>query len=100
MTLLTLLILTVCRMYVVCGLCNEPCSPQSLWGSVAEYQSMDSKGMRFDSTWGLRTFSLPHAYDKTTKHLSLTFEKFVNLLPLVCKMIETERRCSLLLKYT
>ena len=50
MTLLTLLILAVRRMYVVCGLRNEPCSPQSLWGSVAEYRSMDSKGVRFDST--------------------------------------------------
>ena len=30
-----------------------------------------SEGLRFDSSWGLRFFSLSHARDKTKKHLSL-----------------------------
>ena len=43
----------------------------SLCGSVVEHGSAESEGLRFDSSWGLRIFSLSHARDKTKKHLSL-----------------------------
>ena len=42
--------------------------PRSLWslcGSVVEHWSAESEGLRFDSSWGLRIFSLSNAYDKT-----------------------------------
>ena len=42
-----------------------PCSLGSLLGSVVEHWSAESEGLRFDSSWGLRIFSLSHAYDKT-----------------------------------
>ena len=34
-------------------------------------KDLTSDGLRFDSSWGLRIFSLSHARDKTKKHLSL-----------------------------
>ena len=34
-------------------------------GSVVEHWSAESEGLRFDSSWGLRIFSLSHAHDKT-----------------------------------
>ena len=37
-------------------------------GSVVEHRSMESKGLRFDSLWGLRIFSLSHTRDETKKH--------------------------------
>ena len=40
----------------------------SLCGSVVEHRSAESEGLRFDSLWGIRTFSLSHARDKTKKH--------------------------------
>ena len=42
---------------------------RNLWlsGRASERKS---KGLRFDSSWGLRIFSLSHAPDKTKKHLS------------------------------
>ena len=36
-----------------------------------QHQSMESEGLRFNSSWGLRIFSLSHARDKTKKHVSL-----------------------------
>ena len=42
-----------------------PCSLWSLLGSVVEHWSAESEGLRFDSSWGLRIFSLSNAYDKT-----------------------------------
>ena len=32
-----------------------------------EHRSAESKGLRFDSSWGLRFFLLSHARDKTKK---------------------------------
>ena len=34
---------------------------------ITIHQSAESKGLRFDSSWGLRIFSLSHARDKTKK---------------------------------
>ena len=48
-------------------LCNRPCSPRSLCGSVVKYRRAKSEGLRFDSQRGLRSFSLSHARDKTKK---------------------------------
>ena len=56
MTILTLLILAVCRMCVIYELCNGLCSPQSLCGSVVEHQSVESKGLRFNSSWNSEFF--------------------------------------------
>ena len=36
----------------------------------------ESEGLRFDSLWGLKIFSLSHARDKTKKHLSLKKERY------------------------
>ena len=36
-------------------------------GSVVEHRSVESEGLRFDSSWRLRIFSLSHARDKTKK---------------------------------
>ena len=36
----------------------------NLCGSVVEHQSLESEGLRFDSSWGLRVFPLSHACDK------------------------------------
>ena len=33
--------------------------------SVVEHWSVESEGLRFDSSWGLRIFSLSHAHYKT-----------------------------------
>ena len=56
MTLSTLLILTVC---FVIDLAHHRVS------------RAESEGLRFDFTWGLRSFSLSHARDETRKYLSL-----------------------------
>ena len=37
----------------------------SLCGSVVEHRSAESKGLSFDSSWGLKSFSLSHACDQT-----------------------------------
>ena len=39
---------------------------ESLWLS-GRALSAESEGLRFDSSWGLRIFSLSHARDKTKK---------------------------------
>ena len=44
---------------------NRPRSPWSFCCSVVEHWSAESEGLRFDSSWGLRIFSLSHAHDKT-----------------------------------
>ena len=49
-------------------------------GSVVEHWSAESKGLRFDSSWGLRIFSLSHTCDKTKKNLSI-FLYWVQKLP-------------------
>ena len=36
---------------------------ESLW--LSGHRSVESEGLRFDSSWGLRIFSLSHARDKT-----------------------------------
>ena len=48
---------------------RPPLTEESLWlsGRATERKS---EGLRFDSSWGLRIFSLSHARDKTKKHLS------------------------------
>ena len=58
MSLSTLLIPAVCRTPVIYELCNGPCSPLSLCGSVVEHESTKHEGLRFDSSWGLRIFFL------------------------------------------
>ena len=35
------------------------------------HQSVESEGLRFNSSWGLRIFSLSHTHDKMKKQLSL-----------------------------
>ena len=44
---------------------NRPRSPWSLCGTVVEHPSAVLEGLRFDSSWGLRIFSLSQARDKT-----------------------------------
>ena len=76
MTLWTLPILAVCRTRVTNQLCNGPCSLQSLlFGSVEEHRDAESEGLRFDSSWGLRVFSLSHACDKTKNIFPYFFTK-------------------------
>ena len=48
------------------------CAHLSLCGSVVEHSSAESEGLRFDSSWGLRIFSLPHILDKK-KNIFLHF---------------------------
>ena len=40
-------------------------------GSVVEHRSTESKGLRFDSLWGLIIVSLSHARDETKKYFFL-----------------------------
>ena len=47
-----------------CELYDEPLSSLSLSGSEGEHQGMESEGLRFDSSWGLRLFTLSHTCDK------------------------------------
>ena len=44
---------------------------------VREHRSAESEGLRFDSSWGLRIFSLSHARDKTKKKHLLLYPKIV-----------------------
>ena len=46
---------------------NGPRPPKSLCGSVVEYRSAETEGLRFHSSWELRTFSLSHVRDRTKK---------------------------------
>ena len=45
---------------------------RSLCVSVVEYRSAKSEDLRFNSSWGLRIFSLSHARDKMKKILTLS----------------------------
>ena len=65
-------ILAVCRTRVMYELRNGPRPPKSLCGSVVEYRSAETEGLRFHSSWELRTFSLSHARDRT-KNIFLYF---------------------------
>ena len=50
-----------------------------------------SEGLRFDSSWGLRFFSLSHARDKTKKHLSLFLYRAQDLPSLL--FLSTSKIC-------
>ena len=39
---------------------------------MVEHRNAESEGLRFDSSWGLRIFSLSHAHDKA-KNIFLYF---------------------------
>ena len=56
------------------------CSLESLCGSVVEHRSAEFEGLRFDSSWELRMFSLSHARYKT-ENIFLYF--FGELSPLL-----------------
>ena len=70
---------------------NRPRSPWSLCGSVVEHRSAESEGLRFDSSKGLRIFSLSHVRNETknnflyffielkTYHLSYHLSEFEGL---------------------
>ena len=78
-TLSTLLILAVCRMRVIHELHKTPSSQWSICSSVVEHQSAESEGLRVDSSWGLRIFSLSHARDKK-KNISLDIETVIRII--------------------
>ena len=69
---------------------------RSLCGSMVEHRSVESEGLRFDSLWGLRIFSLSHARDKT-KNIFLYF--FGSVCTILSRSIVTclQTRASLLL---
>ena len=52
---------------------NRPCSPWSLCGSVVEHRSAESEGLRFDSSKGLRIFSLSHVRNETKNNFLYSF---------------------------
>ena len=54
---MTLLILAICWMHVIYELCNGPCSPWSLCGSVIKHQS--TKKIWRSEVMGTQKFSLP-----------------------------------------
>ena len=62
---------------------NRPRSPQSLCGLVAQHRSAESEGLRFDSSWELRSFSLSYACDKTKN----TFLYFFTEIKLTISLI-------------
>ena len=47
--------------------------------SVVEHRSAESEGLRVDSSWGLRIFSLSHARDKT-KNIFLDIEIVIRVI--------------------
>ena len=55
----------------------------NICGSVVKYWSMESVGLGFDSSWGLRIFYLSHTQDKTKNHLSLLLYQDQNLPSLI-----------------
>ena len=61
------------------GLRNAPSSPWSLCSSVVEQRSAESEGLRVDSSWGFRIFSLSHARDKT-KNIFLDIEIVIRVI--------------------
>ena len=46
---------------------------------MVEHRSAESEGLSFDSSWGLRIFSLSHARDELITHLSLFRSRAQNL---------------------
>ena len=62
---------------------NRPRSPQSLCGSVAQHRSAESEGLRFDSSWELRSFSLSYTCDETKN----TFLYFFTEIKLIISLI-------------
>ena len=50
----------------------RPCSPYSFRGSVVEHQTVQSEGLRFNSSWELTVFTLSHTCDKM-KNIFLYF---------------------------
>ena len=46
-------------------LCNRPHSLWSLSGSVVKHWSVESEGLRFNSSWGLRILFLSYTCDET-----------------------------------
>ena len=55
---------------------------------MVEHQSTEFKGLRFDSSWGLRSFSLSHVHDKMKKmsfSISLLSSKLTIFLNLFTK---------------
>ena len=61
------------------GLRNAPSSPWSLCSSMVEHRSAESEGLRVDSSWGFRIFSLSHARDKT-KNIFLDIEIVIRII--------------------
>ena len=55
---------------------NRPRSPWNLCGSVVEHRSVESEGLRFVSSWGIRIFSLSHACNKTNNIFLLVMRMF------------------------
>ena len=55
----TLLILAVCKVRAINELCNGPPSPSNLCGLAVEHWSVESQGLRFNSSWELRIFLYP-----------------------------------------
>ena len=52
---------------------NRPRSPWGLCGSVVEHRSAESRGLRFDSSWGLRIFSFVPRSWQDEKNIFLYF---------------------------
>ena len=57
------------------------------WDKVLQHRNAESEGLRFDSSWGLRIFSLSYARDKTKKRLSLFSYRAQNLPSLLFFLI-------------
>ena len=52
-----------------------------------EHRSAESESLRFDSSWGLRIFSLSHARDKTEKHFSISMHILLTVLSAFPKVL-------------
>ena len=66
-----LLILTVCRRYVIWTSWWTSLTMESLWLSGRALECQESKGLRFNSSWWLTIFSFSHAHEKTKKNILL-----------------------------
>ena len=69
---------------------NKPHSPQILCGSVVEHRSAESEGLRFHSSWGLKTiFHCPTLMRrcKTSFSISLSSSKLTISLVLLIKLV-------------
>ena len=97
-TLLASLIQAVCRMLIAYELHGGPCSSQSVFGLVVEHRRGESNGLRFDSLWGLRSFStrqkknfLYFFTQLRTHHLSYSIS-YMYLLS-TFKLIDSPKEC-------